>query len=215
MRSKVLAGHLLQADPVGDLTTELERELGKLVKQKYKTDFYMLYNYPLAVSATVLLSGSCEQVQAPTSSFVENLLCISCERLLVTAAVVVLCILPVVGAAFGSKLACDMLQVRPFYTMPSAQNSQYSNSFDVFIRGEEIISGAQRIHDPALLTGDELIQLLHGPSKLTAVKICMAVMNLHLRLLAYDNIAQMHVDLDCCTLQAIVGQATSACSRLI
>ena len=38
--------------------------------------------------------------------------------------------------------------------MPSAHNSQYSNSFDVFIRGEEIISGAQRVHDPALLTGD-------------------------------------------------------------
>ncbi|DBA72743.1 TPA: hypothetical protein ACH3X2_010137 [Trebouxia sp. C0005] len=78
------------ADPLGDLSTELERELGKLVKAKYNTDFYMLYNYPLAV--------------------------------------------------------------RPFYTMPSPSNSQYSNSFDVFIRGEEIISGAQRVHDPALLT---------------------------------------------------------------
>ncbi len=39
----------LQADPLGDLSTELERELGKLVKAKYNTDFYMLYNYPLAV----------------------------------------------------------------------------------------------------------------------------------------------------------------------
>ncbi len=38
-----------QADPLGDLSTELERELGKLVKAKYHTDFYMLYNYPLAV----------------------------------------------------------------------------------------------------------------------------------------------------------------------
>lgn len=46
-----------------------------------------------------------------------------------------------------------LMQVRPFYTMPSPSNSQYSNSFDVFIRGEEIISGAQRVHDPALLTG--------------------------------------------------------------
>ena len=45
------------------------------------------------------------------------------------------------------------MQVRPFYTMPSPSNSQYSNSFDVFIRGEEIISGAQRVHDPTLLTG--------------------------------------------------------------
>lgn len=27
-----------------------------------------------------------------------------------------------------------------------------SNSYDMFIRGEEILSGAQRIHDPELLT---------------------------------------------------------------
>ena len=46
-----------------------------------------------------------------------------------------------------------LTQVRPFYTMPSPSNSQYSNSFDVFIRGEEIISGAQRVHEPTLLTG--------------------------------------------------------------
>eukprot|EP00262_Sarcandra_glabra_P007157 TRINITY_DN1976_c0_g2_i1.p1 TRINITY_DN1976_c0_g2~~TRINITY_DN1976_c0_g2_i1.p1 ORF type:complete len:556 (-),score=89.37 TRINITY_DN1976_c0_g2_i1:221-1888(-) len=44
------------------------------------------------------------------------------------------------------------LAVRPFYTMPCYDNLQYSNSFDVFIRGEEIISGAQRVHIPELLT---------------------------------------------------------------
>ena len=38
-----------QPDEFGDLTTELERELGRLVKQKYHTDFYVLYRYPLAV----------------------------------------------------------------------------------------------------------------------------------------------------------------------
>ncbi len=72
----------------------------------------------------------------------------------------------------GNKRACDSLQdvlaehmrdipskpavqvqVRPFYTMPDPEDPRYSNSFDVFIRGEEIISGAQRVHDPALLTG--------------------------------------------------------------
>jgi aspartyl/asparaginyl-tRNA synthetase len=41
--------------------------------------------------------------------------------------------------------------IRPFYTMPDPANPSWSNSFDVFIRGEEIISGAQRIHDPAML----------------------------------------------------------------
>ncbi|KFK40259.1 hypothetical protein AALP_AA3G351000 [Arabis alpina] len=43
------------------------------------------------------------------------------------------------------------LAARPFYTMPCADNADYSNSFDVFIRGEEIISGAQRVHIPELL----------------------------------------------------------------
>eukprot|EP00250_Pteridium_aquilinum_P033487 c5724_g1_i1 orf=476-2089(-) len=43
------------------------------------------------------------------------------------------------------------LAVRPFYTMPCHDDARYSNSFDVFIRGEEIISGAQRVHDPELL----------------------------------------------------------------
>lgn len=76
-------------DPLGDLSTETERALGRLVKEKYQTDFYILHRYPLAV--------------------------------------------------------------RPFYTMPAPDDERYSNSFDIFIRGEEIISGAQRVHDPKLL----------------------------------------------------------------
>ncbi|KAF9579611.1 aspartate--tRNA ligase dps1 [Lunasporangiospora selenospora] len=43
------------------------------------------------------------------------------------------------------------LEVRPFYTMPDPKNPKYSNSYDFFIRGEEILSGAQRIHDPDFL----------------------------------------------------------------
>ncbi|CAN6445298.1 unnamed protein product [Victoria cruziana] len=43
------------------------------------------------------------------------------------------------------------LAVRPFYTMPCYGYPNYSNSFDVFIRGEEIISGAQRVHVPEFL----------------------------------------------------------------
>lgn len=72
-----------------DLSTPDEKLLGKLVKAKYDTDFYILDKYPLAV--------------------------------------------------------------RPFYTMPDPNNPKVSNSYDMFIRGEEIISGAQRIHDPELL----------------------------------------------------------------
>ncbi|KAJ2902005.1 aspartate--tRNA ligase dps1, partial [Coemansia aciculifera] len=43
------------------------------------------------------------------------------------------------------------LAIRPFYTMPDPENPGYSNSYDFFLRGEEIMSGAQRIHDAALL----------------------------------------------------------------
>lgn len=73
-----------------DLSTPDEKLLGRLVKAKYDTDFYILDKYPLAV--------------------------------------------------------------RPFYTMPDPKDSRKSNSYDMFMRGEEILSGAQRIHDPEFLT---------------------------------------------------------------
>jgi len=72
-----------------DLSTPHEKFLGKLVKAKYDTDFYILDKYPLAI--------------------------------------------------------------RPFYTMPCPHDPLYSNSYDIFMRGEEIMSGAQRVHDPVLL----------------------------------------------------------------
>ena len=87
---EMLAASGLQVDPLGDLSTETERVLGRLVKEKYATDFYILTRYPTAA--------------------------------------------------------------RPFYTMPCPDDPRYTNSYDVFIRGEEIISGAQRVHDPQMLT---------------------------------------------------------------
>merc|ERR1719414_2736076 len=72
-----------------DLSTEHEKLLGGLVRDKYNSDFYMLIRYPLAV--------------------------------------------------------------RPFYTMPDPTDNKWSNSYDLFMRGEEIVSGAQRIHDPDML----------------------------------------------------------------
>ena len=71
------------------MSTPQEKELGRIVKEKFGTDFYIMDKYPLAV--------------------------------------------------------------RPFYTMPDPSNSKWSNSYDLFIRGEEIVSGAQRIHDVDLL----------------------------------------------------------------
>ena len=41
---------------------------------------------------------------------------------------------------------------RPFYTMPAYPDTpEVSNSYDFFLRGQEICSGAQRVHDPSLL----------------------------------------------------------------
>ncbi|OCT52329.1 Aspartate--tRNA ligase, cytoplasmic [Cladophialophora carrionii] len=41
--------------------------------------------------------------------------------------------------------------VRPFYTKPHPTDPKLSNSYDFFMRGEEIMSGAQRINDAAEL----------------------------------------------------------------
>eukprot|EP00096_Caligus_rogercresseyi_P013967 TRINITY_DN652_c0_g1_i2.p1 TRINITY_DN652_c0_g1~~TRINITY_DN652_c0_g1_i2.p1 ORF type:complete len:449 (-),score=162.21 TRINITY_DN652_c0_g1_i2:308-1654(-) len=80
----------IEMDEEEDLSTPNEKLLGRLVKAKYDTDFYILDKFPLAV--------------------------------------------------------------RPFYTMPDPKNPKFSNSYDMFMRGEEILSGAQRIHDPQFLT---------------------------------------------------------------
>ncbi|XP_064114710.1 aspartate--tRNA ligase, cytoplasmic-like [Macrobrachium nipponense] len=79
----------IEMDETEDLSTPNEKLLGRLVKAKYDTDFYILDKFPLAV--------------------------------------------------------------RPFYTMPDPDDPKWSNSYDMFMRGEEILSGAQRIHDPDFL----------------------------------------------------------------
>eukprot|EP01132_Coremiostelium_polycephalum_P003620 gene3620-4509_t len=43
------------------------------------------------------------------------------------------------------------LSVRPFYTMPDPNTPHLANAYDLFMRGEEICSGAQRIHDASVL----------------------------------------------------------------
>uniref|UniRef100_A0A0A9VXG3 Aspartate--tRNA ligase, cytoplasmic n=1 Tax=Lygus hesperus TaxID=30085 RepID=A0A0A9VXG3_LYGHE len=87
---KILREAGVQIGDEDDLSTPDEKLLGRLIKAKYDTDFYILDKYPLAV--------------------------------------------------------------RPFYTMPSPDDPKYSNSYDMFMRGEEILSGAQRIHDAELLS---------------------------------------------------------------
>ncbi|PIA58384.1 hypothetical protein AQUCO_00500361v1 [Aquilegia coerulea] len=41
---------------------------------------------------------------------------------------------------------------RPFYTMPCEDDLDYSNSFDAFVRGEEIITGGEHINEHELLS---------------------------------------------------------------
>jgi aspartyl-tRNA synthetase len=72
-----------------DMSTANERLLGRIVRERYGTDFFMLDRFPSAV--------------------------------------------------------------RPFYTMRNPEDPRYSNSYDFFMRGEEILSGAQRVHDPNVL----------------------------------------------------------------
>ncbi|KAI5474364.1 asparaginyl-trna synthetase [Pseudohyphozyma bogoriensis] len=78
--------------PIGDhddMNTTTEKALGVLIKEKYKTDYYIIDKFPS--------------------------------------------------------------ELRPFYTMPDPSNPVLSNSYDFFMRGEEILSGAQRVHDAELL----------------------------------------------------------------
>eukprot|EP00928_Gymnodinium_smaydae_P054817 TRINITY_DN38520_c0_g1_i1.p2 TRINITY_DN38520_c0_g1~~TRINITY_DN38520_c0_g1_i1.p2 ORF type:complete len:768 (-),score=244.02 TRINITY_DN38520_c0_g1_i1:98-2401(-) len=43
------------------------------------------------------------------------------------------------------------VEVRPFYSMQDPKDPRWANAYDFFLRGEEITSGAQRIHDPTML----------------------------------------------------------------
>ena len=59
------------------------------------------------------------------------------------------------------------MAARPFYTMPCPENPKFSNSYDLFIRGEEIVSGAQRVHDYDLLYKQGKYYLQHIVSLLS------------------------------------------------
>uniref|UniRef100_H2TDG1 Aspartate--tRNA ligase, cytoplasmic n=1 Tax=Takifugu rubripes TaxID=31033 RepID=H2TDG1_TAKRU len=89
------------------------------------------------------------------------------------------------------------LAVRPFYTMPDPNNMKYSNSYDMFMRGEEILSGAQRVHDPQLLTERAMHHQIdlekiksyidsfrfgappHGGGGIGLERVCMLYLGLH------------------------------------
>ncbi|GAB7365910.1 hypothetical protein MBLNU230_g7238t1 [Neophaeotheca triangularis] len=72
-----------------DLGTRDEIELGKVIRKRYNTDFYVLDKFPTAA--------------------------------------------------------------RPFYAMKDPNDPSVTNSFDIFLRGQEIVSGGQRVHDAKVL----------------------------------------------------------------
>lgn len=67
------------------------------------------------------------------------------------------------GEVFASKYAKEKwdndlifltnypIKERPFYTMPSKENPEEAEGFDLLFRGLEIATGGQRIHDPDML----------------------------------------------------------------
>jgi len=81
--------------------------------------------------------------------------------------------------------------------MPDPNNPKYSNSYDMFMRGEEILSGAQRIHDAQLLTERALHHQIdlekiksyidsfrfgappHGGGGIGLERVCMLYLGLH------------------------------------
>lgn len=54
---------------------------------------------------------------------------------------------------------------RPFYAMPDPNNPKITNSFDIFLRGQEILSGGQRIHDAHMLAA-QMERLKMDPSSM-------------------------------------------------
>jgi aspartyl-tRNA synthetase len=86
----LLKAHSIEIGDLDDFSTEDEKRLGAIVREKYKTDLFVVTQYPA--------------------------------------------------------------NVRPFYTMPDPKDSRYTYAYDFMLRGVEILSGAQRIHDYTRLT---------------------------------------------------------------
>lgn len=86
-----------------DLGTRDEIQMGRVIKEKYGTDYYIIDKFPTSA--------------------------------------------------------------RPFYTMQDPENPTYTNSFDVFVRGQEIISGGQRVHDAQTLE-DQMKKVKVDPSSM-------------------------------------------------
>ena len=52
-------------DPMGDLSTPMEKQLGRIVKEKYNTDFYILDKFPLAIRPFYTMPDAANPVGVP------------------------------------------------------------------------------------------------------------------------------------------------------
>ena len=107
--------------PIGnhdDMSTSSEKALGKIIKAKYNTDYYIIDKFPLEIRPFYTMPDPTNPVST----------CTSHKRY----------------HQYAQLLDTDTPSVCPL-----AQ--KLSNSYDFFMRGEEILSGAQRVHDPVLL----------------------------------------------------------------
>lgn len=105
-----------------DLSTELERQLGRLVKEKFGTDYFILLKYPSKVRPFYTMPSPEDPVSLPAARRWSPR-----------------------GGEASFSLRRESLRKACVFAQ------RFSNSFDIFMRGEEIVSGAQRVHCAATL----------------------------------------------------------------
>lgn len=120
---KLLREAGVEQDDYDDLSTANEKKLGDIVKEKYNTDFYIMDKYPLSVRPFYTMPDP-------------NVSTLCCQSLIQYC------------TQFSS---CILISLTPKLELEIVQNPKLSNSYDIFIRGQEILSGAQRVHEPELI----------------------------------------------------------------
>jgi aspartyl-tRNA synthetase len=112
-----------------DLSTAQEKALGAIVKEKYGTDFFMMDKYPSSIRPFYTMPDPENPVR----------------------------VWPAGPQSIVSSRPCPSFPYTRRHPPPSPPSphpypfQDLSNSYDFFVRGEEIVSGAQRIHDPVML----------------------------------------------------------------
>uniref|UniRef100_A0A3B0MZ62 aspartate--tRNA ligase n=1 Tax=Theileria annulata TaxID=5874 RepID=A0A3B0MZ62_THEAN len=139
-----------------DFTTEHEKLLGKIIKNKYNTDYYIIYQYPLNVRPFYTMPLDCSRtVLGPTGTGTEvtstndtnntnkDTMDTSNKDNVDKDKEAPL------GAGTEDTNTTTNTSTGDGTVGPDTVTDRtiWSRSYDFFMRGEEILSGAQRIHD--------------------------------------------------------------------